>query len=113
MRNLFAAAGKNGKLRLVSEPLQTNKPTSDGTPLPVSVCLISGSEAGRIRRTLASVAGWAAEIHVVLNEEVRDGTDRVAAEFGAHVFREPWKGYAAQKNSAAQKAGQAWILSLD
>ena len=81
--------------------------------LPVSVCLISGSEAHRIRRTLASVAGWTREIIIVLNEDVSDGTDRIAAEFGAKVFREPWKGYAAQKNSVAQKAGQEWILSLD
>jgi glycosyltransferase involved in cell wall biosynthesis len=86
---------------------------SAGKKLPVSVCLISGSEAHRIRRTLASVAGWAGEIIVVLNEEVSDGTDRIAAEFGAQVFREPWKGYAAQKNSAAQKAAQEWVLSLD
>jgi glycosyltransferase involved in cell wall biosynthesis len=84
-----------------------------GKKLPVSVCLISGSEAHRIRRTLASIAGWAGEIIVVLNEEVGDGTDRIAAEHGAQVYREPWKGYAAQKNSAAQKAGQEWILSLD
>ncbi|HEY1490532.1 MAG TPA: glycosyltransferase family 2 protein [Verrucomicrobiae bacterium] len=81
--------------------------------LPISVCLISGSEAHRIRRALESVAGWTREIVIVLNEDVADGTDKVAAEFGAKIFREPWKGYAAQKNSAAKKARQEWILSLD
>jgi len=35
--------------------------------------------------------------------------NRLAQKF----FREPWKGYAGQKNSAAQKAAQEWILSLD
>ncbi|MEJ0088725.1 MAG: glycosyltransferase family 2 protein [Limisphaerales bacterium] len=75
--------------------------------------MISGSEAHRIRRTLASVAEWAGEIIIVLNEDVSDGTDMIAAEFGAQVFREPWKGYAAQKNSAAEKATKEWILSLD
>jgi len=81
--------------------------------LPISVCLIAGNEAARIRRTLASVAGWTHEIIIVLNDDVNDGTDQIAAEFGAKVFREPWKGHIAQKNSAAQKAGGDWILGLD
>ena len=81
--------------------------------LPVSVCLIAGNEARRIRRTLDSVAGWTSEIVVVLNEDVTDGTDKIALEFGAHVFREPWKGYVAQKNSVAAKATQPWLLNLD
>ena len=81
--------------------------------LPLSVCMIAGAEAHRIRRSLESVAGWAGEIIVVINEEVTDGTDRIAASYGARVFREPWKGYAAQKNSAIDKAAGEWILSLD
>lgn len=81
--------------------------------LPLSVCLISGAEAHRIGKALASVQEWADEIIVVLNEEVRDGTDTLAEQHGAKVFREPWKGYIAQKNSAAQKASQPWILGLD
>ena len=81
--------------------------------LPISVCLIAGREAGRIRRALGSVAGWTAEIIVVLNDDVDDGTDRIAAELGAKVFREPWKGHIAQKNSAAEKATQPWLLGLD
>jgi glycosyltransferase involved in cell wall biosynthesis len=100
-------------MRTVSVPLKTNISVPDGKKLPISVCMISGSEAHRIRRTLAGVAGWAVEIIIVLNEDVNDGTDKIAAEYGAQIFREPWKGYAAQKNSAAQKAGQEWILSLD
>jgi glycosyltransferase involved in cell wall biosynthesis len=83
------------------------------SPLPISVCLIAGAEALRIRRTLESVSGWAGEIIVVLNEDVTDGTDQIAQSFGARVFREPWKGYVGQKNSAAQKAAGEWILSLD
>lgn len=75
--------------------------------------MVSGAEAGRIRRALESVAPWASEIIVVLNEEVQDGTDAVAARFGAKVFREPWKGFIGQKNSAAQKSTQPWLLNLD
>jgi glycosyltransferase involved in cell wall biosynthesis len=81
--------------------------------LPISVCMISGAEAHRIRRALDSVAGWAAEIIVVINDNVSDGTDRIAEACGARVFREPWKGHIAQKNSAADKATQPWILGLD
>jgi glycosyltransferase involved in cell wall biosynthesis len=81
--------------------------------LPLSVCMIAGNEAHRIRRALESVAGWAGEIVVVINDDVDDGTDQIAESFGAKVFREPWKGYGAQKNSAAAKATQPWLLSLD
>jgi len=81
--------------------------------LPISVCMIAGNEAPRIRRSLESVAGWISEIIVVLNEDVADGTDKIAGEFGAKVFREPWKGFIGQKNSAAEKCGQPWVLNLD
>jgi len=80
---------------------------------PIAVCMVSGAEAHRIRRALESVAGWTSEIVVVLNEEAQDGTDGIAAGFGATVFREPWKGFAAQKNSAADKASPPWLLGLD
>ena len=81
--------------------------------IPVSVCLISGAEAHRIARALESVASWSSEIIVVLNEDVTDGTDAVAGRFGAKVFRESWKGFIAQKQSAAEKATQPWLLNLD
>ncbi len=83
------------------------------TRLPISVCMISGAEAHRIGKALASVAEWTSEIIVVLNQEVSDGTDAAAASFGARVFREPWRGHIAQKNSAADKASQPWLLGLD
>ena len=83
------------------------------TKLPVSVCMISGAEAGRIARALESVAEWAAEIIVVLNEDVSDGTEEIARKHGAKVFREPWRGFGPQKQSAADKAAQQWLLGLD
>ncbi len=81
--------------------------------LPISVCLIAANEAHRIRGALESVAPWTSEIIVVLNDDVNDGTDKIAESFGAKVFREPWKGHVAQKNSAAEKASGDWILGLD
>ena len=81
--------------------------------IPISVCMIAGNEAARIRRTLESVAGWAAEIVIVINDDVTDGTEKIAAEFGAKVFRETWKGFGPQKQSAAEKCTQPWMLNLD
>ena len=75
--------------------------------------MISGAEALRIGRPLASVSSWAAEIVVVLNADVTDGTDVLCEQHGAKVIREPWKGHIAQKNSAAEKASQPWILAID
>ena len=82
-------------------------------PPPISVCIIAGNEAARIRRVLESVAGWTAEIIVVINDDVNDGTDKIAGSFGAKVFREPWKGFGPQKNSAVAKAAHDWLLNLD
>jgi glycosyltransferase involved in cell wall biosynthesis len=81
--------------------------------LPITVCMIAGNEAARIRRALESVAGWTAEIVVVINDDGNDETAQIAAEFGAKIFHEPWKGFGPQKNSALAKATQDWLLNLD
>ena len=81
--------------------------------LPISVCVISGAEAHRIERALASVAEWTSEIIVVLNEEVSDGTDEIAARHGAQVIRQPWHGHRDQKNLALGYVRQPWVLAID
>jgi glycosyltransferase involved in cell wall biosynthesis len=50
---------------------------------------------------------------IVVDSGSTDKTLTVAQELGAKVFTEPWKGFAAQKNSAMAKATGDWILSLD
>jgi len=80
---------------------------------PLSVCIVAGNEAARIRRAFESVVGWVDEIVIVLNDDVNDGTDKIAESFGAKVFREPWKGFVGQKNSVCEKASQPWVLNLD
>lgn len=82
-------------------------------PLPLSVCMISGAEAPRIGRAFESIAGLAAETLVVLNNDVKDDTEQLATRYGAKVFREPWKGFVAQKNSASEKAALPWLLNID
>jgi glycosyltransferase involved in cell wall biosynthesis len=77
----------------------------------LSVAMITLNEAANLPRTLASVA-WADEINIVDNGST-DGTQEIAARFGARVFTEPWKGFGAQMNSALDKCTSPWILSLD
>jgi glycosyltransferase involved in cell wall biosynthesis len=79
--------------------------------LSLSVVIITLNEEANLRRTLASVA-WADEI-VIVDSGSTDGTREVAESFRAKFFVEPWKGFAAQKNSALARATGDWILSLD
>jgi glycosyltransferase involved in cell wall biosynthesis len=82
----------------------------------LSVVIITHNEEANIGRTLASVqplvADGKGEI-IVVDSGSTDRTVEIAKSFGAKVFIEEWKGYAAQKNSAIEKAGGDWILSLD
>jgi glycosyltransferase involved in cell wall biosynthesis len=86
---------------------------NQSTALPISVCIIAGNEAHRIGGTLKSIHGWTREIIVVINDNVNDGTEKVVESFGGKVFREPWKGFLNQKNSASDKCTQSWLLNLD
>jgi len=82
----------------------------------LSVVIITHNEEANIGRTLASVqpltAGGKGEI-IVVDSGSTDHTVEIAKSHGAKVFVEEWKGYAAQKNSAIEKAAGDWILSLD
>ena len=85
----------------------------------LSVAMIAQNEAANLPRTLGSLrllqeidAEIALEI-VVVDSGSTDTTVEIARQFGAQVYSEPWKGYAAQKNSAIEHATGDWILSLD
>jgi glycosyltransferase involved in cell wall biosynthesis len=82
----------------------------------LSVVLITYNEESNLARTLESVkplvCGGQGEI-IVVDSGSTDRTLEIAQAYGAKVFVEPWKGYAAQKNSAIEKAAGDWILSLD
>ena len=80
-------------------------------PPMLSVAIITKNEEANLGRTLASVK-WADEI-VVVDTASTDRTVDVARSFGAHVYDEPWQGFAASKNSAIAKCTGTWILSLD
>ncbi len=50
---------------------------------------------------------------VIVDSGSTDRTIEIAQSFGAKVFVEPWKGFAAQKNSAIDKSAGDWVLQLD
>lgn len=81
--------------------------------LPISVCVVAGNEAHRIRPALDSVKDWTAEIVLAIDDKVTDGTDNVARSYGAKVFSQPWRGHAAHRNFASANATQPWLLALD
>src|SRR5215467_10325466 len=78
----------------------------------LSVCIITFNEEANILRTLESVREIASEV-IIVDSGSTDSTVLLAKDRGAKVFYEPWKGFAAQKNSALAKAASEWILSLD
>ncbi len=82
--------------------------------MTLSVAIITFNEEENIARTLRSVIDVADEI-VIVDSGSTDRTVEVAQAFGPKVkiFPEPWKGFAAQKNSAIEKCSGDWILSLD
>jgi glycosyltransferase involved in cell wall biosynthesis len=82
----------------------------------LSVVVITFNEEANIGRLLASVqplvADGKGEI-IIVDSDSTDRTVAIARSYGAKVFVEQWQGYAAQKNSALDKATGDWILSLD
>ncbi len=84
--------------------------------MTLSVVVITHNEEANLVRTLESVqpliADGKGEI-IVVDSGSTDRTVEIAKSFGAKVFVEGWKGYAAQKNSAIDKATGDYILSLD
>lgn len=82
----------------------------------LSVVIITHNEEANLGRTLESVQPLVRNAEgeiVVVDSGSTDRTVEIAKSFGAKVFIEEWKGYAAQKNSAIDKATGTWILSLD
>jgi len=82
----------------------------------LSVVLITHNEEANLARTLRSVQPLVADGRgeiIVVDSYSTDRTVEIAQSNGAKVFVEDWKGFAAQKNSAIDKAQGDWILSLD
>ena len=82
------------------------------TPKPkISLIVISRDEEEHIGQCLRSA--WFCDELILVDSFSTDRTVEIAKSCGAKVIVEDWKGYAAQKNSAIDKAGGEWVLSLD
>src|SRR4029077_2985622 len=107
----FYSTIKNQQSSFVRETIPLSR-----TPMQLSVVIITHNEEANIGRTLASVqplvTDGKGEI-IVVDSDSTDRTVEIAKSYGAKVFVEEWKGFAAQKNSAIDKAAGDWILSLD
>jgi glycosyltransferase involved in cell wall biosynthesis len=82
----------------------------------LSVVIITHNEEVNLGGTLESVKSLISDGKgeiIVVDSGSTDRTVEIAESFGAKVFVEKWKGFAAQKNSAIDKATGDWILSLD
>lgn len=84
--------------------------------MTLSVVIITHNEEANLARTLESVkplvSDGKGEI-IVVDSGSTDRTVEIAKSFGAKIFVEEWRGFAAQKNSAIDKATGDWVLSLD
>jgi len=78
---------------------------------PLSVVVTTFNNAATLERCLASAAF--ADDLVVLDSGSTDGTLEIAAKYRARIFHESFTDYAAQKQSAIDKAAHAWVLLLD
>jgi glycosyltransferase involved in cell wall biosynthesis len=82
----------------------------------LSVVIITYNEEANLARTLESVrplvCDGKGEI-IVVDSGSTDRTVEIAKSYGAKVFVEEWKGFAAQKNSGIDKATGEYVLSVD
>lgn len=53
------------------------------------------------------------DIVVILDDRTRDQTEHICQSYGARVFVEPWRGYAAQRNRALDVCRGEWVLFVD
>jgi glycosyltransferase involved in cell wall biosynthesis len=79
--------------------------------LKITATIITLNEAKHIRLACESVS-WTEEI-VVVDSGSTDDTREIATACGARVIDNPWPGFAAQKQFAAEQASHEWIFSLD
>ncbi len=77
----------------------------------LSIAVVTHNEEANIAECLDSVS-WADDI-VVVDDFSTDRTPDICSDRGARLFRETWKGFAGQRNSAIEKTRNPWVLALD
>ena len=79
--------------------------------LKITATIITLNEERNIARAIESLR--CCDEIVVVDSGSSDRTVELAEKLGARVVDCAWRGYAEQKNRAAECAGNDWILSLD
>jgi glycosyltransferase involved in cell wall biosynthesis len=79
--------------------------------MKISATIVTLNEEPHIARAIESLR--CADEVVVVDSGSTDRTREIAVRLGARVFEQPWRGYARQKNYAAECAENDWILSID
>lgn len=79
--------------------------------MKISATIITHDEERNIARAIESLR--CCDEIVVLDSGSIDRTIEIAKKLGARVVETGWRGYAGQKNHAAELAKHEWILSID
>jgi len=79
--------------------------------MKISATIITHNEERNLSRAIESLR--CADEILVVDSGSSDRTLEIAEKLGAKVIDSPWPGYAKQKNVAAERAENDWILSLD
>lgn len=79
----------------------------------LSVLVTAKNEEEMLPGALASVAGWAGEVVVVVDAASSDCTEQLARHAGARVFRHEFVSSAQQINAGLALCRMPWVLVLD
>jgi len=79
--------------------------------MKISAAIIALNEERNVSRVIESLR--CCDEILVVDSGSTDRTMEIAAKLGARVVESPWRGYAGQKNFAAEQCENDWILSLD
>lgn len=79
--------------------------------VPLSAVVTCYNSAATLERCLSSLA-FCDEL-VVLDSGSQDASQDIARRHGARLFIEAFRGYAAQKQAAVDRAAHDWVLLLD
>jgi len=79
--------------------------------MKISAAIIAQNEERNISRVIESLR--CCDEILVVDSGSTDRTTEIAGKLGARVVENPWRGYAGQKNFAAEQCENDWVLSLD